>query len=411
MRTAGDRARRRGRDAALLALVLALPACGGGDVEPPAPAAEEPAAQPAEETGPGELDPVWVFDDVAGAIQALDAADGQMFVASSVPSGDLLWRGDLETGSTDWLLEDVTPAIEQVVADGRGGVVTVSGNQLRAYDENGDERWTTVPLRAREGGASAGIDAVTVEGDAVLVGGDTYGSAAEVSLADGSVRWFLLQDQTATEDAAFLGAGESVGVLGADTVVLSGGSAAHYTVVAVDRASGEIRWTRFSPVPPRPVLVDDDLVLRTSATTLAALDPATGEERWAVEEPAWEDDGPRSAARVAGDVVIVATIDEVIGLDRDTGDEVWSTGDREAQVFNSLPTPFDDRVVGFTAEPTVLALQSSDGTVRTGRFWDGGPVGTVDLLAVDGDRALVAAGGSTTRQPSHLWLLDLTDLA
>jgi outer membrane protein assembly factor BamB len=94
-----------------------------------------------------------MFDDVAGAIQALDAADGQMFVASSLPSGYLLWRGDLESGGTDWLLEDVTPAIEQVVADGRGGVVTVSGNQVRAYDENGEERWTTVPLRPGEGRA------------------------------------------------------------------------------------------------------------------------------------------------------------------------------------------------------------------------------------------------------------------
>jgi outer membrane protein assembly factor BamB len=251
-----------------------------------------------------------------------------------------------------------------------------------------------------------------VQGDAVLVGGDVYGAAAEVSLADGSVRWFLQQDQTATEQAAFLGAGEFVGFLGEDTAILSGGLAAHYTVVAVDRASGEIVWTRFSPVPPRALLVDDDLlVLRTAETALAALDPASGEDHWVVAEPAWEDDGLRAAARVAGDVVILATIDEVIGLDRATGEEVWRTDDREAQVFNSVPTPFDDRVVGFAAQPTILALQSSDGTVRSGLFWDGGPVGTVDLLAVDGDRALVAAGRSTNQQPSTLWLLDLTDLA
>jgi outer membrane protein assembly factor BamB len=402
----------RGHRAALLALLLGLTACGGVDPPPStAPTTADPSA-PSGDTGPGALEPVWVFDDVAGAIQAIDAADGQMFVASSLPSGYLLWRGDLESGGTDWLLEDVTPAIERVAADGQGGVVTVSGNQLRAYDDEGEERWTNAPLRAGEGVASAGIDSIAVRDDAVLVGGDVYGAAAEVSLADGSVRWFLQQDRTATEDAGFLGAGEFVGFLDEDVAILSGGLAAHYTVVAVDRASGEVIWTRFSPVTPRALLVDDELlVLRTSETTLAALDPVTGEDRWVVEEPAWEDDGLRGPARVAGDVVIVSTIDEVTGLDRATGDEVWSSGDRDAQVFNSLATPFDDRVVGFAAEPTILALQSPDGSVRTGRFWDDGPVGTVDLIAVDGDRALVAAGRSTNQQPSTLWLLDLTDLA
>lgn len=392
------------------ALVALLTACGGTALPVTGDAGGAGAGTPT--TGSDEafgmLEPVWVVDDFAGSIQAVEVADGVMFVAGSRPGGDVIFRADLETAQIDWAVEQLDFSVDLIAADGEGGVVAVFGNELRAFDADGEQRWATVPLRARDGGASAGIDAIAVDDDGVLVGGDVYGSAAEISLADGQRRWFLQQDTTVTDDATFLGAGGDVAFLDADTALLAGGGSRDYTVVSVDRDSGRVGWTRQTEAAPRLVVGDRALFFRDSDTALVAVDPATGEDRWRVEDDGWDGDPLIEPVRLVGDVVVGRNIAGMTAWDAGNGEQTWTLDDREVIPLQTSPVEHDGRLVGLISA-SVLSVITQDGEPTSGQFWEG-MSGTVEILEVEGDRALVAGRGSTDQQPSLLWLLDLTDL-
>lgn len=116
-------------------------------------------------------------------------------------------------------------------------------------------------------------------------------------------------------------------------------------LVAVDPTSGETQWSRDTSVScglsgvVNPALADDVLVW-AAGETVAALDPASGDEAWTTTL-----DSPRGVA-VGGDTAYVAQSDgSLVALALDAGDERWRVSvQREDGVGTDQPMVVGDRV-------------------------------------------------------------------
>jgi outer membrane protein assembly factor BamB len=166
--------------------------------------------------------------------------------------------------------------------------------------------------------------------------------------------------------------------------------------VALDAATGAIRWTReFPPEPPnnrgqcyRGVVRADDLVIGVSKDMhLYAMDRLTGELRWTAAPP--------------GGLVPIRTIDTILvagsaegfltGFDARTGKQLW----RNTANWGSLIDPLaadSQRVYGSHAGGVLAAFDLKTGTV----LWTLGTGGEVEFLyapAVDADRLYIGGTG------------------
>lgn len=111
-------------------------------------------------------------------------------------------------------------------------------------------------------------------------------------------------------------------------------------VTAVDRASGEVKWTRKFDKPttgPNGVAVGGGVVVGGTATGAFALDAETGEVVWEKELIRQDSEGVDMAPLVWNDMVIISTVPGaslanfyggggkgiVFALDLKTGDEKW----------------------------------------------------------------------------------------
>ena len=140
-----------------------------------------------------------------------------------------------------------------------GTTVAVSTDEgLVAFDDRGMEQWST---ERPAGAVVADDDLVVASGaDGELVGRDP---------ASGEARWHV-------EDAAV--ERPRMAVSGEHVYVASG--VADGRLVALDRGTGERDWTVEATGAGHPLAVGGDLVLVSSARTVAAYDRETGERRW-----------------------------------------------------------------------------------------------------------------------------------
>lgn len=184
-------------------------------------------------------------------------------------------------------------------------------------------------------------------------------------------------------------------VAGANVVVCAGGSDG-YSLLAYDRATGDMAWHAGSDPaayasPQWARLAGEEVVLMYSATSLSAHDPATGEVRWRYE---WR---PQQAIKCAQPLVladygvpnaadrVLLSSGYTIGsmllqISQDEGEprfeELWSTRQLRAKFSNLVAR--GDYVYGLD-ENILTCLDLRDGS----RQWKQGRYGYGQLLLVD----------------------------
>jgi outer membrane protein assembly factor BamB len=185
-------------------------------------------------------------------------------------------------------------------------------------------------------------------------------------------------------------------VLAADGTVFAAGTG----VVALDPDTGELRGTvvedtyRFAP----PAYAGGTLfVLRTEGgdpfdpRSVVAVDAATGEERWTatVEAGDWIETYPVVTDRY---VLVGTVMGDLVAVDRETGETVWSYTVDERLGLDTPPVPVGETVYVVTSRVYALA--------EGGEAVPGGTLGRVGTLlrenAVLGFAAMGLGAGLTT---------------
>ena len=382
---------------------------GAERVEADAAAVEEvverdEAAPDAEESA-ASLAPLWTVEGIGGSIQTV-AADGSIgFMASRLEQGGAIVALELATGGLVWEIESDL-RYEQLIPDGRGGVLATSGNVLAAFDETGSQTWQVVALQRAEGVPAGEIDHVALDGDVVIVGGQAPGAAAGIDLGSGEQRWHLSADEPNGADSiGFSGGGDLVAPTD-HGVLVSGGvpSLRHLTLLDVSGGAPEVRWSL--PDVGTNASTDGAVVVDAAGDTVTAWDVDTGQERWSVTNADWDRAPVAGAPAIVDQVVVVQRANSTIAFDLVTGDQVWESVDMPAYwAFMGSHVRYDDRVFGHVSLGQFVLL-GADGAL-TDITIDADIRGTLSGAAEDGGLVLIAARGSTPAQGSTARVLDL----
>lgn len=137
-------------------------------------------------------------------------------------------------------------------------------------------------------------------------------------------------------------------------------------VIRLDRATGEVQWTRSAwEADFPPVVVDETTLLASTGDAVVGVHPDDGRVRWRVDEsPAW---GP-----AVTDAVAVFDIDDggLLGVDPAAGEEQWRTEDG-----HTICPPVVASGSVFTGGTTLSAVDTATGDrvdtrdVRTSVNW------------------------------------------
>ena len=310
----------------------------GGDARNAAAAPELPAPSRVAERWRTTLAPDGGLDAFAGVV-----ADGDRLVALG-RSGDAGFRSqfDVRTGDrTAHARLPATIAAPPVLVDGHTAVVfqTADGASLRVLD--GAEETDRHSLANRPTTPRAA--------DGVLFGGDSAGAYA-YAVGDGE-RWRQpFGDPDAAPAVPYPPAVDD------EHVYVTVTSESDRGVYALDRASGEIRWSAPGLRAFRAPARSGSLLLVPAKSELVALDAATGEEQWTT--PTADDHPAFPPPAGLGERLALSDGGTVHGIDRDTGEKRWST---------DLGSPDRPIVVGdsvIVAADGVVALDIADGSER-----------------------------------------------
>ncbi|WP_435101332.1 PQQ-binding-like beta-propeller repeat protein [Halarchaeum sp. P4] len=251
-------------------------------------------------------------------------------------------------------------ATSVVLADGRGVVGYSDGNAedgaYRGFElGESDASWTvTYPL---------GKSTPTVAGDAMFV--STAEFLAAYDARRGELCWRL--------NTGGLGAVSNAPVLAADTLLSDGGE----TVYGRDPETGKTRW-QYESGQSGPALVARDGVAYTTvgadgtSTGVAAVDPATGEERWRREGL------PQSVAPlVAGDTHLyyAAHRGDVYALSLADGTTQWTATLPLPEDGSAYLAVADGRLHAQSPDTTLAALDTETGGDLWRRTLGGEPHG------------------------------------
>jgi outer membrane protein assembly factor BamB len=243
---------------------------------------------------------VWAFDmGVEGGGAGVVVAAGIVY---AVDHNGIVHALDAGTGSARWTsIRQAASPTQPVVAGGRIYMGDLGGELVAINVADGSEAW-----RISTGGA-AGNPAY--DGSSVFVTSQTGGLNA-YDPTSGALKWHtdLGGDQVGTPSVA-------AGLV----FVGPAGDAPSGRLRAVDAATGLIRWTVNEPLLG-PAIVDGVVYTTSSAGDVAALDPATGNQRWRVKL-----NGIVRGVAVAGGIVYAPADAEqrVYALDAATGGELW----------------------------------------------------------------------------------------
>jgi outer membrane protein assembly factor BamB len=209
-------------------------------------------------------------------------------------------------------------------------------------------------------------------------------------------------------------------VVGAEIVVVVAGAA----VLALDRATGEIRWSASrSEGPAGPAAIAGDLVVHVSGAGVRAALVARrlddGRERWR----AFLGGGARGGLTVADDTVYVGTDHGVLlGFDTASGEERFRF--ESSGGIPGTPAVADGLVVasweeGGAGGSTVRAVRIGSGVADRAPEWqvamDPAPLAAA-TVAVDGEVVVVAGGDGSLRavgleSGAERWTARLRDVA
>ncbi|MDF2144110.1 PQQ-binding-like beta-propeller repeat protein [Knoellia sp. p5-6-4] len=202
-------------------------------------------------------------------------------------------------------------------------LVGTHGDVLSVHPANGGpDRWVQLPVRPSQ--------RVVMVGDRLAVAASSDGSVVGVDLEPMRLAWRVVPDQVSRRFALRVEAHGTTVLVS----VLADSSAARLTeVFAVAAEDGAVLWRR---VGWALATADPAVSVVTSPTAVAAVDTATGRERWSRRAAAGYTTGYRDVdldteqphAGLAGDTVALPgrdlrARDVVLGVDARTGRERW----------------------------------------------------------------------------------------
>jgi outer membrane protein assembly factor BamB len=307
--------------------------------------------------------------------------------------------GAIHLGAVQWRWRPPRPAsVGMPAADGGGIVATFSHLFVVALTPAGTEQWRTRRLGVREEAPLLTPDLVVVPADDGLVALDR---------ASGRIRWDTHLGGNVNvpdpDDAA------SSPALAGGTVVttLSGGG-----LVALDLDSGMVRWrTRLAGRSEGPPATDGNVVVVTwdpehgDGAGVGAYDAATGTRRWSARLHGGGVSAPAVAAGGQPTVVVVDDDLAAKGFDLVDGHRRWVTGVGSAGSPEVPPLPVRDGQVLVADRRAGLTLLDSAGHRRwtargRGAAVRGGPAGPAAgiyaLPLYDGTVELAGQRGATT---------------
>ncbi len=232
-----------------------------------------------------------------------------------IDAGGAVYLVEPSSGAVDPIGEDPEsplPAGASAVVDGDQLFMTLGG-ELRAVDlPSGEVRWT-------DGSSTFTPNGPIVSGDLVII-----------------LRVVTLDDDTITDE-----------------------------VVAHDRLTGEVRWTRRMPFAGSGAALAGDVVV--AGSPLSGLDPSDGSILWQVETDrdvvgnagydAQRDMVVAAVRKFEGDDVLL----DLVAVDARTGDERWRTPVEGVPEFTEAITVADDLVVVPQLGGPVVAYDADTG--------------------------------------------------
>lgn len=249
-----------------------------------------------------------------------------------------------------------------------GSLLVVPDYDVYAFDRaTGNLKWRFDPAAQGAPGYAPGAYGIASDDSGIYTGSGS-GHVYALDAPSGSLRW------TATL-AADSNSSVFDPIVDASTVYVR---VTHFTnpltglVVAIDKATGAVRWSRsFSPTVPSASdvwsmsLYADELIAAVEDGTVRAVDKTTGVDRWTAPRLpglTGRDDG-RSLATV-GDVIVAGSDALVVtGYDARTGAQLWQTNANQGSAISPISTDGRSAYVVF-ANGRLGAFDGTSGSIR-----------------------------------------------
>lgn len=234
---------------------------------------------------------------------------------------------DMTTGKVAWRLTtpDTLPMSEASYDAGRVYAATTTARAWSAT--SGTLLWETPLVSTRSarghiGHAAGGMYFIGTDSTLFALNGATGAVQWRVSLGDGWAFSGRIRSVAGAGDALYVCTGEPLDINGAN-------QRGH--IVAVDRATGAIRWRYIMEFESNrnfcmgePTIAGDVVVVGDAGgNNYVAVDRATGALRWRVSgDPYWV--GPYASPEASGEVLYGASNDKLItAINRSTGAVLW----------------------------------------------------------------------------------------
>jgi outer membrane protein assembly factor BamB/class 3 adenylate cyclase len=295
----------------------------------------------------------WRFqtDDGGGFAESAAAADGLIFVADL---GGTLYGLDAATGDKRWDKPLPSSGVQPVVADGLLYVGSSDGHAYGFDPLTGQQRWDW------KGPAGTQMNVSVVSDGVAYIGGG--GVLYAIRLVDGAYAWPLVKTISKNQSAAVL-AGETIFWAARPALgEITGGE-----LLAIDRASGKVRWRWSSPsgqqVNPSAIRDGTVYVVTPDDGVYALRDKGTAAEQvWHAPTP-----GSFRPVSMVGDVLYIQALDgPLTALSVTDGHQLWRTspaihGTSNPVVTGGMIFQVDGGpgVIRGWAEPRVIALLPS----------------------------------------------------
>lgn len=292
-------------------------------------------------------DEAWRFPAKAGFSESAAAASGLVFAADL---GGTLHGIDASTGVERWQQPLPNDGVQPVVVDGLLYAGSSDGHAYGLDPATGQKRWEW------EGPAGVKMVVSVVSDGIAFIGGS--GRLYAIRLVDKAEVWH--------RDTG--SAGQSTAVLAGDTIFISGlptPANPNGALLAIDRATGDVRWRFSSPsgLQVVPGAVRSDVVfVNTAGDGIYAL-----RDRGSGYEVAWHDEKIPASYRptsLVGDTLYVGIYEgPLVALRASDGIELWrtqrgSSGTSNPVVTGGLVYRVDGEagILRAWAEPGLIAL-------------------------------------------------------
>ena len=244
---------------------------------------------------------------------------------------------------------------DPVVAEG----LILVGTDVGRLEDTDDPRGYVYALEQRSGeirwkyGVTGGVPSDLVRRNGLVYGVTIAGELVCLEIATGKLRWSVDSGIEAAHDNL------RYSLLSIDDTIVF--SAPEGTIIAVDAASGERRWTRalYDEVNTTMILDGDEIYVGTKSATIFGIDAKTGQLKRQLST-AGLPYGTPVALKDSLLILLDGGTFQRIGKD---GEVVWSRT-TENEWSSSRPLLLDNRVLVGNSEGELIVFDVSDGTRR-----------------------------------------------